>query len=85
MKVRQIKKEEEKKFKPITLEMTFETEEEAIEFWHRMNVIGFNDYANSRQMKYRKGIEKGHLRRTGMARACYCMINDALAEQGIDI
>jgi len=36
MKVKDVS-EEKKEFEPIKLELTFETEEEAVEFWHRMN------------------------------------------------
>ena len=37
MKVRNITAADKTEFKPVTLELTFETPEELIEFWHRLN------------------------------------------------
>ena len=38
MKAREIKTKEIKEFKPITVEITFESEDEFLSLWHRLNI-----------------------------------------------
>jgi len=77
--------EEKKEFEPIRLEITFETEEEAVEFWHRMNASAslYGLYGQTERM--RKGIKEGRLIYTGMARNCWKAIDYAIKKQDIKI
>lgn len=47
-------KEKEKKFKPIVLEVTIESEEELCDLWHRMNAVvgSFVSYLFKDSLKY---------------------------------
>lgn len=77
--------DETKNFNPITLELTFETKGEAVEFWHRMNAgnARFNDYCKSASNC--DGMEKGRLKHTGMSDKCLYEIDNALRKQDIII
>lgn len=56
MKAKIIEKEKEKKFEPITIELTIENERELCELWHRLNIsesaFSKEKYRSKDRLKY---------------------------------
>jgi len=78
MKAKIIEKEKEKKFEPIVVELTIESEEELCDLWHRLNISpstieAFDNY-NIGQLKY--GVY-------GKSNSFWLAINKFVAEKNL--